>query len=46
MNPDSIELLLCVVLDLGRTDSFIYANKDVAGCGVGVPPAGVDRTVS
>ena len=46
MNPDSIEHVSCVVLDLGRTDSFVCVNKSVAGCGVGVPPAGVDRTVS
>ena len=46
MNPDSIEPLLCVVLDFGRTGSFVCVKKEVVSCGVGVPPAGVDHTIS
>jgi len=46
MNHHSTEPLLCVVLDFGRRD-VLFTEERVGGeARVGVPPAGVDRTVS
>jgi hypothetical protein len=46
MNHHSTERLLCVVLDFGRTDVLFTEERTGGEARVGVPPAGVDRTVS